>query len=144
MLDQEPSSSDLRIRSLHSLSVRSSVTSISSATSLYDSDKTHFFVKKPFNLYVASGDKEPTGQWSSAGPGGNKMIYRDKATMVKAEKGMQISNLPGGVFLIDRKKKQAVRIITKKGGTGKPSDLEKVPERGHINLHHFSSWKRWL
>jgi len=86
---------------------------------LYGSDKTHFFVKKPFNLYVASGDKEPTGQWSTAGPGGNKMIYRDK-------------------------KKQAARIITKKGGTGKPSDLEKIPERGHINKHHYSSWKRWL
>ena len=115
---------------------------------LYGSDKdvgnAHFFVKKPFNLYVSSGDKEPTGQWSSAGPGGNKMIYRDKATMVRAEKGMQISNLPGGVFLIDSKKKQAVRIITKKGGTGKPSDLEKIPERGHINKHHYSSWKRWL
>ena len=93
---------------------------------LYGSDKSHYFVKKPFNLYVASGDKEPTGQWSTAGPGGNKMIYRDKPTMVRAEKGMQISNLPGGVFLIDRKKKQAVEIITKKGGTGKPANLEKI------------------
>ena len=111
---------------------------------LYGSDKVHFFVKSPFNLYVASGDKEPTGQWSTAGPGGNKMIYRDKPTMVRAEKGMQISNLPGGVFLIDRKKKQAVRIITKKGGTGKPSDLEQIPERGHPNYHDYSSWKRWL
>ena len=111
---------------------------------LYGSDKVHFFVKTPFNLYVASGDKEATGQWSSAGPGGNKMIYRDKATMVKAEKGMQISNLPGGVFLIDRKKKQAARIITKKGGTGKPSDLEQIPPNGHINFHSYSSWKNWL
>ena len=33
--------------------------------------------------------------------------------MVTALKGMQISNIPGGVFLIDRKKKQAVEIITK-------------------------------
>jgi hypothetical protein len=111
---------------------------------LYKSDKVHFFVKKPFSLYVASGDKEPTGQWSTAGPGGNKMIYRDKATMVTAEKGMQISNLPGGVFLIDRKKKQAVRIITKKGGTGKPSNLEQIPPNGHIHFHDYSSWKRWL
>jgi len=64
--------------------------------------------------------------------------------MVRAEKGMQISNLPGGVFLIDSKKKQAVRIITKKGGTGKPSNLEKIPDNGHINFHSYSSWKRWL
>ena len=27
---------------------------------LYGSDKVHFFVKTPFNLYVASGDKELT------------------------------------------------------------------------------------
>jgi len=52
--------------------------------------------------------------------------------------------LPGGVFLIDRKKKQAARIITKKGGTGKSSNLEKIPERGHINYHDYSSWKKWL
>ena len=90
---------------------------------LYGSDTEYWEVMKPYDLYIAAGGKEPTGQWSTAGPGGNKMIYRDKATMVRAEKGMQISNLPGGVFLIDSKKKQAVRIITKKGGTGKPSDF---------------------
>ncbi len=111
---------------------------------LYGSDKSPFFLTKPFNVYVASGDIEPTGQWSTAGPGGNRMIYRDKPTMVRAEKGMQISNLPGGVFLIDRKKKQAVRIIYRKAGTGKPSDLEPIPERGHPNYHDYSFWKRWL
>ena len=35
---------------------------------LYGSDKSHFFVKKPFNLYVASGDMEPW-TWSTAGSG---------------------------------------------------------------------------
>ena len=54
-------------------------------------------------------------------------------------------NLVGDLIsALDSKKKQAVRIITKKGGTGKPSDLEQIPERGHINKHHYSSWKRWL
>tara|TARA_A100001515_G_C4469591_1_gene176384 strand:+ start:68 stop:460 length:393 start_codon:yes stop_codon:yes gene_type:complete len=111
---------------------------------LYGSDTEHFFVKRPYDLYIAAGGKEATGQWSTAGPGGNKMIYRDKATKVKVLKGMQISNLPGGVFLIDKKRKTAYRIITKKGGTGKPNNLEKIPPRGHTNYVDYSMWKRWL
>ena len=111
---------------------------------LYGSDTAHFFVKKPFDMYIAAGGKEATGQWSTAGPGGNKMIYRDKATKVKVEKGMQISNIPGGIFLIDRKKKSAYKVISKKGTSGKPKDLEPIPKNGHMNYHDYSSWKRWL
>jgi len=111
---------------------------------LYGSDKVHFFVKKPFYVYIASKESEPTGNYSTPGPGGNKMTYRKKAIKYQVQKGYQISNLPGGVFVINIKGKRAYEIITKKGGTGKPSDLEKIPDRGHMNMHHYSSWKRWL
>ena len=42
------------------------------------------------------------------------------------------------------KRKTAYRIITKKGGTGKPNNLEKIPPRGHTNYVDYSMWKRWL
>ena len=36
---------------------------------LYGSDKVHFFVKKPFYVYIASKESEPTGNYSTPGPG---------------------------------------------------------------------------
>ena len=106
---------------------------------LYGSEKVYFEVMKPFDLYIAAGGKEPTGQYSTAGPGGNKMIYRDKATKVKVSRGMQIGNIPGGVFLIDGDKRKAYKIITKKGGTGKPDDLRQISSNYVYNI-----WKNWL
>ena len=106
---------------------------------VYGSDKVYFEVMKPFDLYIAVGGKESTGQYSTAGPGGNKMIYRDKATKVKVSRGMQIGNIPGGVFLIDGGKKKAYKIITKKGGTGKPDNLRQISSNYVYNI-----WKNWL
>jgi len=106
---------------------------------LYGSDTEYWEVMKPYDLYIAAGGKEPTGQWSTAGPGGNKMIYRDKATKVRVDRGMQIGNLPGGVFLIDGGKKKAYRIITKKGGTGTEKHLRKISSN-----YSYSIWKNWL
>ena len=111
---------------------------------LYGSDTQHFFVKKPFYVYIRGTESEPTGQWSTAGPGGNKMIYRSKALKFYVQKGYQISNLPGGVFVINRKGKTAYSIITKKGGTGRPKNLEEIPPKGHRNFVDYSKWKRWL
>ena len=111
---------------------------------LYGSDTQHFFVKKPFYVYIRGTASEPTGQYSTPGPGGNKMIYRKKALKFYVTKGYQISNLPGGVFVINRKGKTAYSIITKKGGTGKPNNLEEIPPNGHRNYVAYSMWKKWL
>ena len=111
---------------------------------LYGSDTQHFFVTKPFYVYIMGTASEPTGQWSTAGPGGNKMIYRKEALKFYVQKGYQISNLPGGVFVINRKGKTAYGIITKKGGTGRPKNLEEIPPKGHRNFVDYSKWKRWL
>ena len=111
---------------------------------LYGSDTQHFFVKKPFYVYIASKESEPTGNYSTPGPGGNKMTYRKKAIKYQVQKGYQISNLPGGVFVINIKGKRAYEIITKKGGTGKPNNLEEIPPNGHRNYVAYSMWKNWL
>ena len=111
---------------------------------VYGSDTTNFLVKRPFDLFVKTGRLEPTGQYSTAGPGGNKMIYRDKGMKVKARKGMQISNLPGGIFLIDKDRKKAFKIIHQKGGTGKKSNLQKVAVSDIENYVDYVTWKNWL
>ena len=110
---------------------------------LYGSDTQHFFVKKPFYVYIQGKDYESTGQYSTPGPGGNKMIYRKEALKFYVQKGYQISNLPGGVFVINRKGKTAYSIITKKGGTGKPNNLEEIPPNGHRNYVAYSMWKKY-
>ena len=37
-----------------------------------------------------------------------------------------------------------INIITKKGGTGKPKNLEEIPPNGHRNYVAYSMWKNWL
>jgi hypothetical protein len=71
---------------------------------VYGSHKTNFLVKRPFDVFIKTGRLEPTGTYSTPGPGGSKEMFRDVGKKVKAKKGMQISNLPGGIFLLKEKK----------------------------------------
>jgi|TARA_B100001964_G_C13843181_1_gene426781 hypothetical protein len=107
---------------------------------LYGSDTQHFTVKRPFYVYILGSNSKPTGQLSTAGPGGNKMIYKKESLKFFVAKGYQISNLPGGVFVINPKGKTAYTINIKKRGTGKPKDLE--PKTS--NIIDYSLWKKWL
>jgi hypothetical protein len=107
---------------------------------LYGDDTSHWTVKKPFDVYVY-GDKDiPTGQWSTAGPGGNKMIYTKELVRYRLRKGQQISNIPGGVFIVDYKEKWAGEISYRKRATGKPKDLEPRTSK----IIDYSLWKKWL
>ena len=111
---------------------------------VYGSHTTNFLVTRPFDVFIKTGRSEPTGQYSTAGPGGSKELYRDKGMKVKAKKGMQISNLPGGIFLIDIKRKKAFEIIHQKGGTGRKSNLQKVALSDIENYVDYVTWKNWL
>ena len=101
-------------------------------------------MKRPFDLFIKTGRLEPTGQYSTPGPRGSKELYRDKGMKVKAKKGMQISNLPGGIFLVDRDRKKAFEIIHQKGGTGKKSNLQKVALSDIENYVDNVTLKKWL
>ncbi len=57
---------------------------------------------------------------------------------------MQISNLPGGIFLIDRQRKKAFEIIHQKGGTGRKNYLQKVALSDIENYVDYVTWKNWL
>ena len=111
---------------------------------LYGSHTTNFLVTRPFDLFITTGRMKPTGQYSTAGPGGSKELFRDKGMKVKAKKGMQISNLPGGIFLIDRNRKKAFQIIHQKGGTGRKNNLQKVALSDIENYVDYVTWKNWL
>ena len=78
---------------------------------LYGDDTSHWTVKKPFDVFLFGDKSIPTGQWSTAGPGGNKMIYTKEKVRYRLKKGQQITNFPGGVFLIDYKTKWAAAVM---------------------------------
>jgi hypothetical protein len=111
---------------------------------VYGSHKANYLVVRPFDVFIETGRMKPTGVYSTPGPGGSKELYRDKGMKVKAKKGMQISNLPGGIFLIDRDRKKAFKIIHQKGGTGKKSNLKKVAVSDIENYVDYVTWKNWL
>ena len=77
---------------------------------LYGSHKANYLVVRPFDVFIETGRMKPTGVYSTPGPRGSKELYKDKGMKVKAKKGMQISNLPGGIFLIDKDRKKAFKI----------------------------------
>tara|TARA_Y100000593_G_C4050682_1_gene209575 strand:- start:9 stop:383 length:375 start_codon:yes stop_codon:yes gene_type:complete len=107
---------------------------------LYGSDTSIWTVKKPFYVYIFMGGSSPTGQWSTAGPGGSKMIYKKDSVKYQVQKGYQISNIPGGVFVIYDKGKKAYKIDHRKKSTGKPKDLEPRTSK----IVDYSLWKNWL
>ncbi len=111
---------------------------------VYGSHKTNFLVTRPFDVFIKTGRLKPTGMYSTPGPGGSKEMFRDVGKKVKAKKGMQISNLPGGIFLIDIKRKKAFEIIHQKGGTGRKSNLQKVALSDIENYVDYVTWKNWL
>ncbi len=111
---------------------------------VYGSHKTNFLVTRPFDVFIKTGRLEPTGMYSTPGPGGSKEMFRDVGKKVKVKKGMQISNLPGGIFLIDRQRKKAFEIIHQKGGTGRKNYLQKVALADIENYVDYVTWKNWL
>ena len=111
---------------------------------VYGSHTTNFLVTRPFDVFIKTGSLKPTGMYSTPGPGGSKEMFRDVGKKVKVKKGMQISNLPGGIFLIDIKRKKAFEIIHQKGGTGRKSNLQKVALSDIENYVDYVTWKNWL
>ena len=53
---------------------------------LYGSDTSIWTVKKPFYVYIFMGGSSPTGQWSTPGPGGSKMIHKKNSVKYQVQK----------------------------------------------------------
>lgn len=107
---------------------------------IYGSDSSDYTVKKPFYVYVFTNQSKSTGQWSTAGPSGNKMISKKVSIKYQVQKGYQITNIPGGIYVINPQGKKAYEINHKKGGTGKPKDLEPRTSK----IIDWSLFKRWI
>ena len=66
--------------------------------SIFGSDTTHWTVVKPFKFQTRKG-------WKASGMHyGSSKIYKGDYEWVVAPKGAQVSNIPGGLFVIVDKK----------------------------------------
>ena len=71
---------------------------------IFGSDTTHWTVVKPFKFQTRKG-------WKASGMHyGSSKIYKGDYEWVVAPKGAQVSNIPGGLFVIIDKKKQAFHM----------------------------------
>ena len=52
---------------------------------VYGSHTTNFLVKRPFDVFIKTGRLEPTGMYSTPGPGGSKEMFRDVGKKVKVK-----------------------------------------------------------
>ena len=103
---------------------------------IFGSDKSYWTVVKPIDVLVHSSEYEKTSQSYQSG-GRSSRLYKNKPIKMKMLKGIQISNLPGGLFAIDYKHRQAYAIS--KVVRAKKSDVE--PRNSKII--DFSLWKKW-
>ena len=103
---------------------------------IFGSDKSYWTVVKPIDVLVHSSEYEKTSQSYQHG-GRSSRLYKNKPIKMKMLKGIQISNLPGGLFAIDYKHRQAYSIS--KVVRAKKSDVE--PRNS--NIVDFSLWKKW-
>ena len=103
---------------------------------IFGSDKSYWTVVKPIDVLVRTSDWEKTSQSYQHG-GRSSRLYKNKPIKMKMLKGIQISNLPGGLFAIDYKHRQAYAIS--KVVRAKKSDVE--PRNSKII--DFTLWKKW-
>jgi len=103
---------------------------------IFGSDKSYWTVIKPIDVLVYSSEDEKTSRSYQHG-GRSSRLYKNKPIKMKMLKGIQISNLPGGLFAIDYKHRQAYAIS--KVVRAKKSDVE----QRNSNIVDFSLWKKW-
>ena len=103
---------------------------------IFGSDKSYRTVIKPIDVLVYSSEDEKTSRSYQHG-GRSSRLYKNKPIKMKMLKGIQISNLPGGLFAIDYKHRQAYAIS--KVVRAKKSDVE----QRNSNIVDFSLWKKW-
>ena len=69
---------------------------------IFGSDKSYWTVVKPIDVLVITSEYERTSRSYQSG-GRHSRLYKNKPIKMKMSPGIQISNLPGGLFAIDYK-----------------------------------------
>ena len=103
---------------------------------IFGSDKSYWTVVKPIDVLVITSEYEITSRSYQSG-GRHSRLYKNKPIKMKMSPGIQISNLPGGLFAIDYKHRRAYKIS--KVVKAKSSDVE--PRNSKII--DFTLWKKW-
>ena len=91
-----------------------------------------------FIFDTPSGEYKGTGQHVGGWGRGTSELQKSINKKFTAKPGAQISYLPGGLFYVDVRKKQAMRMVT-----GTYSINDKFIESRPKNVIDFSNWRRW-
>ena len=101
-------------------------------------DRQYYTVTKTFTFQTPTGEHKGTGQHIGGWGRGTQELQKSINKKFKAKPGAQISYLPGGLFYIDIRKKQAMRVVN-----GTYSINDKFIEPRTKNIIDFSNWKGW-
>ena len=101
-------------------------------------NQKYWTVTKSFTAQTYTGKYKGTGQHYGGHGRGSQELQKAVMTKLDVKPGMQLSALPGGLFIIDDKKKKAYSI---KDGSFSINDKFVEPRTSKIT--DFSLWKRW-
>ena len=101
-------------------------------------NQKYWTVTKSFTAKTYTGKYKGTGQHYGGHGRGSQELQKAVMTKLDVKPGMQLSALPGGLFIIDDKKKKAYSI---KDGSFSINDKFVEPRTSKIT--DFSLWKRW-
>ena len=101
-------------------------------------NQKYWTVTKSFTAKTYTGKYKGTGQHYGGHGRGSQELQKAVMTKLDVLKGMELQALPGGLFIIDGKKKKAWAIQDKSFSIN-----DKFVEPRDSKITDFSLWKRW-
>ena len=101
-------------------------------------NQKYWTVTKSFTADTPTGEYKGTGQHYGGHGRGSQELQKAVRAKLDVKKGMELQALPGGLFIIDDKKKKAYRIFD-----GSFSINDKFVEPRDSKITDFSLWKRF-
>mgnify|MGYP001312677989 CR=1 FL=1 len=101
-------------------------------------NQKYWTVTKSFTAQTYTGKYKGTGQHYGGHGRGTQELQKAVMTKLDVKKGMELQALPGGLFIIDGKKKKAYRIFD-----GSFSINDKFVEPRDSKITDFSIWKKY-
>ena len=98
----------------------------------------YWTVTQSFTAETYTGKYKGTGQHAGGWGRGTQELQKAITTKLDVKKGMELQALPGGLFIIDDRKKKAYGIQDKSF-----SISDKFVEPRTSKITDFSLWKRW-
>ena len=101
-------------------------------------NQKYWTVTKSFTAQTYTGKYKGTGQHYGGFGRGTSELQKAITTKLDVKKGMELQALPGGLFIIDGRKKKAYGIQDKSFSIN-----DKFVEPRTSKITDFSLWKRW-